>query len=100
MAVGGSETGARKAQSRGSRHAWDIRLISVEALLNLVRVKESADSQETVAKIRRLLTPLEYTRLDDLVDVVFTTTQDVETAISAETGEPLAPESRTVDAPT
>ncbi len=89
-----------EAQVRGSRHAWDIRLISVESLLNLVRIKESADSQETVAKIRRLLTPLEYTRLDYLVDVVFTTAQDVETAISAESGEPLAPESRTVEAPT
>jgi hypothetical protein len=99
IVVGRSDTGELEAQVRGSRHAWDIRLISVEALLNLVRIKENADSQETVAKIRRLLTPLEFTRLDDLVDVVFTTTQDVETAITAETGEPLAHESRT-EAPT
>ena len=63
-------------------------------MLNLVRIKESADSQETIAKIRRLLTPLEYTRLDDLVDVVFTTTQDVETAVSAETGKSLESESQ------
>jgi hypothetical protein len=39
--------------------------------------------------MRRLLTPLEYTRLDELVDVVFATTQDVETAVSSETGKPL-----------
>jgi hypothetical protein len=66
----------------------------VDALLNLVRIKESADNQETIARIRRLLTPLEYTRLDDLVDVVFTTTQDVEAAVAAETGTPLEPASQ------
>jgi hypothetical protein len=92
--VGRIDTGELEAQVRGSRHAWDIRLISVDALLNLVRIKESADIQETIAKIRRLLTPLEYTRLDELVDVMFTTTQDVETAVSAETGEPLESESQ------
>ena len=87
IVVGRTDTGELEAQVRGSRHAWDIRLISVDALLNLVRTKESADSQDTIAKIRRLLTPLEYTRLDDLVDIVFSTTQDVETAVSAETGK-------------
>ena len=86
IVVGRTDTGELEAQVRGSRHAWDIRLISIDALVNLVRIKESADSQETIAKIRRLLTPLEYTRIDDLVDVVFRTTQDVETAVSAETG--------------
>jgi hypothetical protein len=94
IVVGRADTGELEAQVRGSRHAWDIRLISVDALLNLVRIKESADSQETIAKIRRLLTPLEYTRLDELVDVVFTTTQDVETAVSAETGKPPESESQ------
>jgi hypothetical protein len=94
LVVGRTNTGELEAQVRGSRHAWDIRLISVDALLNLVRIKESADSQETIAKIRRLLTPLEYTRLDELVDVVFTTTQDVETAVSAETGKSLESESQ------
>jgi hypothetical protein len=94
IVVGRTDTGELEAQVRGSRHAWDMRLISVDALVNLVRIKESADSQETMAKIRRLLTPLEYTRLDALVDVVFTTTQDVETAVSAETGTPLESESQ------
>ena len=94
IVVGRTDTGELEAQVRGSRHAWDIRLISVDALLNLVRIKESADSQETIAKMRRLLTPLEYTRLDQLVDVVFTTTQDVETAVSAETGKSLESESQ------
>jgi hypothetical protein len=94
IVVGRTDTGELEAQVHGSRHAWDIRLISVDALLNLVRIKESTDSQETIAKIRRLLTPLEYTWLDELVDVVCTTTQDVETAVSAETGKPLESESQ------
>lgn len=85
--VGRADTGELEAQVRGSRHAWDVRLISVDSLFNLVRVKESTDSAETIAKIRRLLTPLEYTRLDALVDVVFTTAQDVESSISVESGE-------------
>jgi hypothetical protein len=93
IVVGRTDTGELEAQVRGSRHAWDIRLVSVDALLNLVRIKESADSQETIAKIRRLLTPLEHTRLDELVDVVFTTTHDVETTVSTETGKPLESES-------
>lgn len=85
--VGRSDTGELEAQVRGSRHAWDIRLISVDSLFNLVRVKESTDSSETIAMIRRLLTPVEYTRLDALVDVVFTTTQDVESSVTVETGD-------------
>lgn len=95
IVVGRTDTGELEAQVRGSRHAWDIRLISVESLLNLVRVKESADNQETIAMIRRLLTPVEYTRLDKLVDVVFTTTKDVETTHTLETGTP--PEMGTQD---
>ena len=34
--VGRDDTGELEAQVRGSRHAWDIRLISTEALLKLV----------------------------------------------------------------
>lgn len=92
--VGRTDTGELEAQVRGSRHAWDIRLISIDALLNLVRIKESAEGQDTIAKIRRLLVPLEYTRLDQLVDVVFTTTQAVETAVSADSTNPIESEER------
>jgi hypothetical protein len=79
--VGRQDTGELKEQIRGSRHAWDIRLISADALLKLVQLKENSDDPETGGKIRSLLTPLEFTRLDGLVDVMFTTATDVETAI-------------------
>jgi hypothetical protein len=86
IVVGRQETGELEAQIRGSRHAWDIRLISADALIKLVKLKENSADAETVRKIRSVLTPLEYTRLDALVDVMFTTAADVAPAvIEAET---------------
>jgi hypothetical protein len=80
IVVGRDDTGELEAQVRGSRHAWDIRLISTDALLKLVRLKESSEELETGSKIRSLLTPMEYTRLDEMVDVMFTTAADIESA--------------------
>jgi hypothetical protein len=81
IVVGRDDTGELEAQVRGSRHAWDIRLISSEALLKLVQLKENAEDPETGLKMRSLLTPMEYTRLDQLIDVMFTTATDIEPAI-------------------
>jgi hypothetical protein len=72
---------------RGSRHAWDIRLISADALIKLVRLKENSDGSETGAKIRSILAPVEYTRLDELIDVMFTAATDLESAIVLEDEE-------------
>ena len=76
--VGRQDTGELEAQIRGSRHAWDIRVISAEALIKLVLLKEDAEAVETGVKMRSLLTPIEYTRLDRMVDVMFSTARDVE----------------------
>lgn len=81
IVVGREDTGELEAQVRGSRHAWDIRLISADALAKLVQLKENAEGPDTGRKIRSLLTPMEYTRLDEMVDVMFTTATDVEAAI-------------------
>ena len=78
IVVGRTDTGELEAQVRGSRHAWHVRIIGVESLVQLVRVKESADSQDTIRKIRTLLAPLEYTRIDELVGIVFAATKDIE----------------------
>jgi hypothetical protein len=78
IVVGREDTGELEAQVRGSRHAWDIRIISAEALLKLARLKENASDLETGKKIRNLLVPMEYTRLDPLIDVMFSTAQDIE----------------------
>jgi hypothetical protein len=78
--VGRQDTGELEAQIRGSRHAWDIRLISAESLLKLVLLKENAESQAVGGKIRGLLRPVEYTRLDKLADAMFDTVANVEDA--------------------
>lgn len=76
--VGRQDTGELEAQIRGSRHAWDVRVISAEALIKLVQLKENSEAAETGLKIRSLLIPVEYTRLDRMIDVMFTTATDVE----------------------
>lgn len=76
--VGRNDTGDLEAQIRGSRHAWDVRLISIDSLLALVRLKESAEEEVTAIKIRSVLTPFEYTRLDGMIDIMFTAAKDLE----------------------
>lgn len=87
VVVGREDTGELEAQVRGSRHAWDIRLISADALAKMVVLKENSDEEETGRKIRQILAPVEYTRVDALVDVVFTAATDIESEIE-EIGSP------------
>jgi len=77
IVVGRSDTDSLEAQVRGSRHAWDIRLISVDALLRLVALKEKLEDPQVVAKIRQILRPKEYTKVDQIIDLVFSTAEDV-----------------------
>jgi hypothetical protein len=76
IVVGRQDTGDLEAQIRGSRHAWDVRLISVDALLRLMFVKERVDDPATIRRIGDILKPREFTRLDDIVDVVFSTAEE------------------------
>ena len=66
-------TGAVEAQIRGSRHAWEMRLISIEGT-------------HTLKMIHELLFPMEFTRLDGIIDLVFSTKEEV----AAPETEPLA----------
>jgi hypothetical protein len=79
IAVGRQDTGDLEAQIRGSRHAWDIRLISLDALIRLAEVKEELSDWSTSNKINQLLRPVEYTRLDGIVELLFAAKQDLET---------------------
>jgi hypothetical protein len=81
IVVGREDTGALEAQVRGSRFAWDMRLISIERLIKLVQIKEKSDDPATLAQIRQLLQPFEYTKIDRIIDVIFTTAADVEEQI-------------------
>jgi len=70
IVVGRQNTGDLEAQVRGSRHAWDVRLISVDALVKLVKLKEETE-EDTSQKIWDVLTPFEYTRVDRIIDIAF-----------------------------
>lgn len=96
IVVGRQDTGDLEAQIRGSRLAWDIRLISVDALLRLLRLKESVGDPATIRRIHAILVPREFTRLDDIVDIVFTAAED---AAIDELDEPDLSDSAT-EAPT
>lgn len=78
IVVGRNDTGEFEAQIRGSRHAWDMRVISADALVKLLQVKENSNDEATGLQIRSLFAPVEYTRLDKMVDIVFTAATDIE----------------------
>ncbi len=77
IVVGREDTGEFEAQIRGSRYAWDVRVISLEGLLRLLALKEELEDPETVRRIHAILVPREFTRLDEIVDLVFSTAEDV-----------------------
>lgn len=79
IVVGRKDTGGLEAQTRGSRHAWDIRIISVDSLLKLLQVKENLSGTGTISQIQTVLKPLEYTRVDQLIDIIFSTSEDLQT---------------------
>jgi len=84
IVVGRAETADLEAQVRGSRHAWDIRLISVRALFKLLNIKIKLENPLVVQQIRSILAPQEYTRVDGIVDLVFLAAED----FAPEAGEP------------
>ncbi len=76
VVVGREDTGDLEAQIRGSRHAWDVRLISMDALLRLLRLKVNAEHPAVVRKIHDILIPQEFTKVDGIVDLVFSAAED------------------------
>ena len=74
--VGRTDTGDLEAQIRGSRHAWDMRLISVDALVRLMLLKQSVDDPDALRRIYEILIPREFTKLDEIVELVFSTAED------------------------
>jgi hypothetical protein len=80
LVVGRQDTGDLEAQVRGSRHAWQVRIISLDALMKLVALKEEAE-EDTVAKSQELLIPFEYTRLDRIIDIAFTVAKEAKSVL-------------------
>ncbi len=79
LAVGRQDTGDLEAQIRGSRHAWDVRVISTDALVRLMEIKEQMSDWETSSRINGILRPMEYTRIDGIIDLLFSTAKDIQT---------------------
>ncbi|CAO3416056.1 hypothetical protein [Azospirillum endophyticum] len=76
--VGRDDTGALEAQIRGSPHAWTMRMIGAASLMRLLQVKVNAEAPEVVDRIRSILRPIEYTRVDRIVDLMFGVRVDAE----------------------
>ncbi len=76
IVVGRTDTGDLEAQIRGSRSAWDMRLISIDALMRLMALKESVEDPDALRRIYEILVPREFTKLDAIVDLVFSTAED------------------------
>lgn len=95
LVVGRDDTADLEAQIRGSRHAWDVRLISVEALLRLLRIKEQIEDQRTVDRIRDILMPQEFTRVDGIIDLVFSAAAEAASEGEGEAEEHPAPDGKT-----
>lgn len=77
IVVGREDTGAIEAQIRGSRYAWEMRLISADRLDYLLQIKEKSDDNNTVLQIQELLRPFEYTKVDKIIDVMFSAARDM-----------------------
>jgi len=84
IVVGREDTGDLEAQIRGSRHAWEIRLISVESLIRLMLLKQSLDDPAIIQKIYEILVPREFTKLDEIIELVFSTAEDIKEEQPAE----------------
>ena len=84
IVVGRQDTGDLEAQIRGSRYAWDIRLISVEYLLKMLDLKENVEDPEIAVRIRAILKPQEFTRVDGIVDLLFSAKEDIQEEIQIE----------------
>ncbi len=77
LVVGGFDTDGWESQIRGSKRLWDTRIISVDGLLRLLNIKGDIDEPEVFSKISNILIPKEYTKVDGIIDIVFSTTEDL-----------------------
>lgn len=78
LVVAREETGSLEAQVRGSRYAWSVRILGVDCLHKLLRLKETLDDPAVAQQIQDVLIPQEFTRLDRIVDLVFATAEDAQ----------------------
>lgn len=98
VVVGRQDTGDLEAQVRGSRHAWSVRIISIDSLVKLMFLHEELDDPKLVNQIRTILHPFEYTRVDNIIDMLFDTQKEADEVLT----EPpaIVPQERYENLPT
>lgn len=84
LVVGRQDTGDLEAQIRGSRFAWDVRIISVDALNRLVAIKEEVEDPVIIDRIHSILIPREFTRLDEIANILFSAAEDIKQETASE----------------
>jgi hypothetical protein len=72
-----------------------MRIISVDGLVRLMRLKESLEDPDAVRRIYEVLIPREFTKLDAIVDLVFSTTEDAKQTEALVADTPVAVSSPT-----
>ncbi len=45
--------------------------ISIDALMSLMRLKENVEDPKTIQRIHDILIPREFTKLDEIIEIVF-----------------------------
>jgi hypothetical protein len=94
--VGRFDTGDFEAQIRGSQLAWTARIVSVDALCRLLAISATLGDPQDRHKIYSLLRPFEYTKVDDIINLVFAAAEAPEKITAevdsddAESDEPAA----------
>lgn len=73
--VGRQETQGLEQQIRGSRFAWSMRVVGVDALLKLMQVNLFSFPDKVARQVHEIFKPDYYTRVDLIVDI-FTTWED------------------------
>lgn len=74
--VGRNDTISLERQIRGSEYSCTTRILGLEALIKLLEVYEESISEELSSKISEILKPIEYTKVDGIIDIVFATSTD------------------------
>lgn len=73
---------------RGSRYREEMRVISTKALFDLLRIYEKDQSETVKRQIMKLLKPYDYTKLDNLISLVFPSRKS-ERPIKEEKNDPV-----------
>ena len=60
-----------------------MRVIGVDALIKLTKIHINAVSEDITQKIHKIFKPIEYTRIDEIVDIVFTAVEEQEQQIDS-----------------